>query len=263
MSLPDLTQTDHRSYPPPRAPWVMRMTWLNLLFMHWPVPAAALRPHIPDDLVIDTYTGGPFVDQAFIGVVPFRMAGTRGRCLPPVPSTHNFLELNVRTYVRAADGRPGVWFFSLDAESRLAVETARITFRLPYLHARMSCSRRDDGWICYRSSRTDRRGAPAEFDADYRPTAPPALHGRGSLEYFLTERYCLYAPGRNGRSLRAEIHHPQWPLSPATATVRRNTMVAPLGIDLASLEVSPGSWPLLHFVERMDVVAWPVHPVPS
>jgi uncharacterized protein YqjF (DUF2071 family) len=232
--------------------------------MHWPIDPALLRPHIPPGLAIDTYTGGPFADQAFIAVVPFRMSGVRPRLTPGLPGVSAFPELNVRTYVRSpptADeprGRPGVWFFSLDAASRLAVEGARLTFHLAYFFARMGAERRPDGWIEYRSDRRDRRSRPASYRAFYRPTGPEFTAAPGSLESFLTDRYCLYAADRRARVYRAEIHHDPWPLRTAEAEIELNTMMDPLGIDAGRLTQAPdGAWPLLHYAERLDVVAWP------
>src|SRR5688500_5474109 len=129
-------------------PWSVFMRWHELLFMHWPVPAAALRPLIPAGLELDTFDG-----SAWLGVVPFRMSGIRRRLLPPVPGTAAFPELNVRTYVTAG-AKPGVWFFSLDAANRLAVRVARWTFHLPYYDATMSCTRDRAGEVAYRSTRT-------------------------------------------------------------------------------------------------------------
>ncbi len=251
----------NRSYPPPRSPWAMAMSWHQLLFMHWPVPADLLRPHIPPSLSIDTYTGGPFSDQPFIGVVPFRMAGTRARLTPPIPGVSGFPELNVRTYVRDDSGRPGVWFFSLDAASRPAVETARALFHLPYYHAAMRCDAEPSSsthgpWTRYRSERTDRRAPGAAFRARYQPTGPVSTAAPGSLESFLTDRYCLYAADRRGRTFRAEIHHAPWPLRTAEADVEVNTMTLPLGIDPAALQDDPGRWPLLHYAHALPVRAW-------
>jgi len=132
--------------------------------MHWPVPAEALRPLIPPALAVDTFDG-----QAWVGVVPFRMSGIRAHFLPPIPGTAAFPELNVRTYV-TIDGKPGVWFFSLDAANRLAVRVARWTFHLPYYDATMSCTRDGAGEVAYRSTRTHRHAKPAAFAARYRPT---------------------------------------------------------------------------------------------
>ncbi len=115
-----------RPWPEPSWPAVLAMQWQALLFMHWPLPAAVLRPLIPPGLTLDTFDG-----WAWLGVVPFTMAGVHARFLPPLPGTTTFPELNVRTYV-TTEGKAGVYFFSLDAANPLAVRAARLGFRLPY-----------------------------------------------------------------------------------------------------------------------------------
>lgn len=235
---------DHanRSYPLPSRPSAMRMTWLDLLFIHWPVDVATLRPLVPKRLSIDTFDA-----SAWIGVVPFRMHATRARFLPPVPFLSDFPELNVRTYV-TIDGKPGVWFFSLDAFNRIAVEVARHTFHLNYCYARMECTRIGDE-IRYVSLRTHRGMPGASFEARYGPVGAAAHAVKGSLDHFLTERYCLYAD-RKGTLLRGEIAHEPWPLRPARAEIGLNTMTEQLGFKL------PNRRPVLHFADRLDVVAW-------
>src|SRR6266568_4326072 len=151
-----LKQIAHRPWPLPVGPWVMAQRWHDLLFAHWPVPAAELQHHIPTPLTIDTFNG-----QAWLAVVPFRMSGVRLRGTPAVPWLSAFPELNVRTYVKC-EGRPGVWFFSLDAGNPLAVAIARAWFHLPYFRARMRCSNRD-GWIEYDSQRARTGAFAARF----------------------------------------------------------------------------------------------------
>jgi uncharacterized protein YqjF (DUF2071 family) len=238
-----LAQRAHRPWPVPRGPWVMAQTWLDLLFAHWRVPAEALRPHVAAALPIDTYDG-----TAWLGITPFEVSGLRPRGLPPFPRLSRFPELNVRTYT-TLDGKPGIWFFSLDAKSAAAVAGARFTYRLPYYHADMEIERRDGG-LRYRSQRVISSGPPAALRARYEPTGPAAPPAPGTLEHWLTERYCLYTVDRRGAILRAEIHHPPWPLQPATATFDENTM-PPAGVQLPALE------PLLHFARRQDVLIWP------
>jgi len=236
----------------------MAMVWHDLLFMHWPVAPELLRPFIPPGLELETHGG-----SAWLGIVPFRMTGIRARFLPAVPRLSAFPELNVRTYVTApsADGpRPGVWFISLDAPKAVAVAVARRSYHLAYMNARMRCAP-DGEWIEYRSVRTGpnlthafgpTHARHAEFAGRYRPTAAPAAAARGTLDEFLTERYCLYAYSRAGRLYRAEIDHGPWPLQPAAAEIRTNTMTLPLGIEPGALSGPP----LLHFARRLDVVAW-------
>jgi uncharacterized protein YqjF (DUF2071 family) len=224
-------------------PWVMRMRWLDLLFAHWPVPVEAVRPLVPAGLEIDT-----FDDQAWIGVVPFRMEDVAPRLLPAIPGPGAFPELNVRTYV-SRRGRAGIWFLSLDAGSRLAVEGARTAFHLPYYRARMS-SEVKASWVDYHSERIDRRGSPAAFDARYRPTGPIQPAAPGSLDAFLTDRMGLYAADPGGTIRWTAIRHERWPLQSAEAEIDRDTMAAAAGISLPDIE------PRLAFAKRLDVVAW-------
>jgi uncharacterized protein YqjF (DUF2071 family) len=223
----------------------MGQTWVDLLFAHWPVPTNALRPKVPAAVPIDTFGG-----SAWIGITPFEVIGARPRGLPPLPWLSRFPELNVRTYA-TVDGRPGIWFLSLDAARRAAVLGARRTYRLPYHHARMSVSRHD-GTVAYRSESESPQRPRAALDATYRPTGPAANPAPGTLEHFLTERYTLYALDARHRLHSADIHHAPWPLQPAAAEFRENTMTAPYGLRL------PPVRPLLHFAARQDVVVWPL-----
>ena len=243
-----LQQVSHRPWPLPSGPWVMAQIWHDLLFAHWPVQTRNLRAHVPNRLEIDTFDG-----QAWLAVVPFRMTGIRLRGTPALPWLSSFPELNVRTYV-TCDGKPGVWFFSLDAGNSLAVAIARRWFRLPYFQARMSCVESGD-WIEYASQRTHAAAPEASLTARYRPVELVAPSRPGSLEYFLTERYCLYAADGRGRLIRAEIHHPPWPLQLAEAELECNTMGR-------SLEIPLGGPPLLHFSRRQDVLVWPPRKLP-
>jgi uncharacterized protein len=219
----------------------MRQVWHDLLFAHWPLPSAALRPVVPAQLGLDTFDG-----QCWVGVVPFHMSGIRGRALPPLPGLSAFAELNVRTYVTFG-GTPGVYFFSLDAANLPAVWAARTFYHLPYFHAAMS-SREENGRIDYRSSRF--RGS-AEFRGRYRPTGEARFRSKNSIEHWLTERYLLYT-AHGGQIFRGEIHHLPWPLQDAEAEIETNTMAAAAGIVL------PSSQPLLHFSRRQDVLIWPL-----
>ncbi|MFZ5813696.1 MAG: YqjF family protein [Bacillota bacterium] len=224
-------------------PWVMHQAWNDLLFAHWQVEPDRLQPLVP--LPLDLFDG-----MAWVAVVPFWMSRIHLRRLPPVPGTHTFPELNLRTYVRVG-GRPGVWFFSLDAASRPAVEVARRLFHLPYYHARMQIRPEGDGFV-YQSERRDPRGGPARFAARYRPSGPVRQATPGSLEHWLTERYALYARSRAGRFYRGEIDHLPWPLQPAEAEITENSIAAAAGFDL------PGGRPLLHYARHLSVRIWPL-----
>lgn len=248
-----LQETAHRPWPLPAGRPAMAMRWLDLLFAHWPVEASALRPLIPRGLQLGTFDG-----QAWIGVVPFRMEGVRPPWCPPLPWVSAFAELNVRTYVSAA-GKPGVWFFSLDAANPLAVRVARWTFHLPYFDARMRVGERD-GWVHYDSRRTHRGAPSGVFRGRYRPVSEPYLSEPGTLEHWLTERYCLYAGDRRGQVFRGDIHHVPWPLQRAEAEIEEDTLTRPLGTPGTGgtpLE-RPDIAPLLHFARRLEVVAWQI-----
>jgi len=237
-----LEHLGHRPWPLPARGWVMGQSWEDLLFAHWRVPAEELRKHIPYQLEIEEHDG-----SAWIGVVPFRITGLRARGTVPLPYLSSFLELNVRTCVRAED-KPGIWFFSLDASSRLAVEAARRTYRLPYFHARMSAQRSGE-WTAYECARLSEAGRV--FSGRYRPTGPVVMAEPGSLEWFLTERYCLYTTDPQGNLARAEIHHDLWPLQPAEAEIELAS-ISPFELD---------GDPVLHFSRRQDVVVWPLERV--
>lgn len=243
-----MRQTAHRPWPLPDGRWVMAQTWHDLLFAHWPVPKVSLEGLIPPPLTLDTFDG-----RAWVGVVPFHMTGVRLRGLPPLPGVSAFAEINLRTYVTLG-GKPGVFFFSLDAANALAVAAARRWYRLPYFRARISAVT-DHGRTRYRSLRTHRHAPPAAFIAEYAPIGDVVPAQRGTLERWLTERYCLYAFDRRQRVYRGEIHHAPWPLQPAEAEIERNTMARPHKIAL------PGAAPLLHFSRRLDVRIWPLRRV--
>lgn len=237
-----LQEVAHRPWGLPPGRWVMAQEWRDLLFAHWPVSAGILRKHIPEGLELDTHGG-----QAWVAVVPFLMSGVRLRYLPPIPGTSEFPELNLRTYVKRG-GKPGVWFFSLDAANSLAVAVARAWFHLPYFRARMRCEE-SSGWIEYESLRIHAGAAPAIFCGRYRGTGNAFRAKAGSLEHFLVERYCLYSARQDGQLLRGEIHHPAWELQLAEAELTDNSIGTPLGSALLGK-------PLLHFSRRQDVVAW-------
>ena len=222
----------------------MQQAWHDLLFAHWRVDARALRALVPAELELDTFDG-----EAWVGVVPFRMSGIRARGLPALPGASAFAELNLRTYVRRG-GVGGVWFFTLEAEHALAVRVARAWFHLPYHLARMRCRAAGDG-IEYASTRVHRGAPPARVEVDYAPVGPARVALLGTLEHWLTERYCLFARRRRGELLRADIHHAPWPLQDARAEFRVNALASAHGIEL------PAEPPRLHFARRLDVLIWP------
>jgi uncharacterized protein len=236
-------QVAHRPWPLPSTPWIMTQSWHDLLFAHWPVSVDLLRSRIPAGIEVELFEG-----QAWLGIVPFHMTNVAPRFVPALPFVSAFPEMNVRTYVRVGD-KPGIYFFSLDAANPLAVGVARTMFHLPYFNATMEV-REEHLEIHYRSQRVD--APPAEFAATYRPTGPAHHAVPGTLEYFLTERYCLYTLDQDFHLYRLDIHHLPWPLQQATATIETNTMADAAGLRLPSMA------PLLHFSKRQDMLAWPL-----
>lgn len=223
----------------------MAQVWHDLLFAHWPVAPEFMRSLVPAELSLDVFEG-----HCWVGVVPFWMSGVRPRGLPAVPGLSTFPELNVRTYV-TVEGKPGVYFFSLDAASRLAVWGAKQFFHLPYFFARMSTSRAEDHWITYESQRARQA---ADLKCRYRPTDGVFNAKPTTLEHFLTERYCLYTIAR-GDVLRCEVHHAPWDLQNAEAEVKINSVAGAGGITL------PQVAPHLLFSRRQEVIIWPLRRV--
>ena len=233
----------HRPWPVPDRPWTMRMRWCDLLFAHWTVDAAVLRKLIPKGLELDLFDG-----QGYVGAVPFSMEGVTPRRVPALPGLHTFPELNLRTYVKAG-GKPGVWFFSLDAGQKVAVRVARRFFHLPYFDAKFEIGNVGGG-VEYSAVRTHRGAPNATFVANYRPVGALYRSAAGTLESWLTERYCLYSADGAGRLYRGEIDHEPWPLQHAAAEVQMNTLGDWLGIEMQ------GQPQTLHFAKSLHVHAW-------
>ena len=229
-------RTSQQPLPIPKGPWLMTQTWKDVLFAHWPFSPETLQPKIPAPLEIDTYEG-----QAWVGIIPFDIARLRARFLPPVPFTHAFPEVNVRTYV-TFNGQPGVYFFSLDADHRVAVLTARTLFHLPYFYAEMKV-KREKGIVHYHSHRSD-----AKFEAAYQPTSDVFTAKKDTLDDWLTERYRLYTTHVN-KLYALDIHHDPWPLQHTEAAFHKNT--------LSAFEL-PNTKPLLHYSKKQKVFFWPL-----
>jgi uncharacterized protein len=211
--------------------------------MHWRIPAAMLRPLIPIGIDIDTYE-----DDAWIAITPFTLWGARPKFLPALPWLSSFHEMNVRMYVHR-DGVPGVWFFSLDANRLIPVAGARAVYRLPYVSAKIDF-KFDDSECDY----TLERDASGRFHAAWTigrelPKAQP-----GSLEYFLTERYCLYAESA-GKLFRARIHHEPWPLRQADLRSWNTDIFAADGLQ------TPTGEPMVHVGGPVHVAVWPLESV--
>lgn len=239
-------ETVHRA--PPGGGWVMSQHWNDLLFAHWPMAADAIAPRLPAGLEVDQFQG-----SAWLGVVPFSMDRVKVRGLPTVPGLRSFPELNLRTYVRdQITGTPGVYFFSLDAANPFAVMIARGIFQLPYFWAQMKMTARSEREYSFYSRRHLTR-KPVVFSARYRGLGATRqlLESRaGSMEYFLTERYCLFTRDPLGRLLRANIQHAPWTLEHAEAEIERNDLARAAGFEL------PAEKPLLHYSRHLAVYVW-------
>ncbi|MBM3761831.1 MAG: DUF2071 domain-containing protein [Acidobacteria bacterium] len=235
---------EHRPWALPEGPWVMTQWWRDLLFAHWPIELGAIRGLVPSCLDVDSFDG-----NAWVAVVPFRMTGVRPRFTPALPGLSSFAELNVRTYVKPrGGGKPGVYFWSLEADNPVAVAVARGLFHLPYMNAEMRCEERQ-GWIEYQSRRWHKGEPSAEFRGRYRGRGQAS---KSELVKWLTERYCLYTTDKRGGLYRGEIHHQPWPLMDAECEIEVNTMARAAGIEL------PKSPPLLHFARAIEVLIWPL-----
>ena len=234
--------------PPSEAP-LLRQRWCDLAFLHWSVDPARLAPLLPPRIQLDTWEG-----RAYIGIVPFAIRGTRPPPLPPLPGIGSFPEVNLRTYVHRNGRAPGVWFFSLDAGSRLAVWGARLAYKLPYFFARMSISRGPEGTVIFNSRRTERDGR-ARFECRYRPIGAAAEAEAGTLAFFLLERYLLYS--WDDRLLRsARVWHRPYPIAPGRVDGLIEELTTSAGIPEHGSEP-----PLVHYARDLDVRIYRPGPV--
>lgn len=227
---------------------VMRQRWSKLAFLHWRVDPEMLQSRLPAGLHLDLHKG-----EAWLGIVPFYMQRIRPVGLPPLPWLSWFLELNVRTYVHDDDGRPGVWFLSLDCNQPIAVEIARRCFHLPYEHARMKAVE-DDVMIhyeCRRSKPGPMSGEAAEFH--YGPAGPAAPAAPGTLDFFLAERYLLFSVSRDGTIHRGSVHHAPYLLAPARLD---RWSIQPAAWNHLDLPLSPPDSAL--WVDHVDVDVFPL-----
>jgi len=250
-----LIRTSHKPRPLPPGRWLMRQRWNDLLFAHWPVPAASLAPLLPEGLEVDTFQG-----SAWLGVVPFWMDRIKIRGFPPIPGSRTFPDLSLRTYVREErTGTPGVYCLSLDANNLLTVMIRRAFFSLPTHWAEMRLEQRTTREFTIDSRR---RFAlqPVVFKAHYRglgATWKLAESRPGTIEHFLMERYCMFSSNRAGQPIRANLHHISYPLEEAEAEIEQNNLADALGICL------PDHEPVLHYSRRLAVYVWPTELVRS
>lgn len=233
----------HRLWPLPTLPWIMRQNWNDLLFAHYPIKLEVLRRIVPNVLPLDSFNG-----TGWIGIVPFRMTGVRLRGVPPIKGIDQFPELNVRTYVTIA-GKPGVYFFSLDATKLLAVWGARAFYHLPYKHADMDM-KQHESTVNFNSTR--KSSDEVKFVCTYRPISESIRPVKGTFEEWMAERYCLYTVNKKGVPLRCDILHQPWMIQEAEAEIIHNTLLTKQGIRIENDQ------PILHFSKRAEVRAWPL-----
>ncbi len=226
----------------PAGLWIMTQTWHNLLFLHAPVEPESLRPFLPPAVELDTFEG-----QAWLGVVAFRLSEIRLRGFPEVGLVSHFNEINLRTYVTHR-GISGVLFLSMDADNLLAIALARPLFRLPYTPANITFDRTSGG-ISFTGERTSGRGTGAQFRAVYRPQGPVYTSCRGTLDHWLTERYCYYGASKD-HTYRCQIFHSPWPLQRAHASIARNTLAERLGLRTEPVE------PTQHYAHKVTALIW-------
>jgi uncharacterized protein len=211
--------------------------WRDLLFLHWPVSAAALRSSVPSELGIDLFEG-----QAWVTLIPFRIEDSRPAGLPRAFSM-SFLETNLRTYVRGPDGEPGIFFWSLEASSLMAVLGARLAYGLPYFPAAMGM-RRIGERIAYTSRR--RLGGDAQLAVSWTLGAPIGSAVAGTRDHFLVERYALYALRRGGLR-RARVRHRPYPLQEVRVDAWTESLLRAAGVP------RPDAAPLCHASPGVDV----------
>lgn len=236
--------TNHRPWPVPSSPWIMRQSWNDLLFIHYPIAIEQLKKIVPHQIPIDTFDG-----MGWISIVPFKMnnVGIRG-----IPFSLQFPELNIRTYV-TVDNKPGVYFFSLDATNLPVVFFCNALFNIPYIHSSMNIYSKlstETMFSCERK-KTDKGDISVQFSCRYKAISAPFHTQKGTLDHWLTERYCFYTINKLGHIKRCEISHEQWPIQHAEVDIIHNSL--PIMNDVDKLEQPP----LIHYSTGLDVRIWP------
>lgn len=206
-----------------------RQQWRRMSFLHWPYQPDQLRHLLAPGLELDLWEG-----TAWLSVTPFLMADFRIGSLPPVPMLSTFPETNVRTYVRGPNGRDGLWFLSLEADSLATVLAASTVYGVPYRWADMAV---DEGSaVRYRSHR--RRSPSVGHDISVRPGAP--CEAPSGLDHWLTGRWRAYTT-IGGRLAWAPVQHEPWPLWEATVVNLEESLLMAEGVP------EPDGDPLVHF----------------
>ncbi len=238
----ELLIRSHRPFLLENLNWMISQEWHHTLFVHWPVPASSIREHVPPELEIDTFKG-----WAWIGIVPFQVKNMRGRYIPSLPFFSSYMEVNVRTYVKFGE-RSGVYFFSLDANHLLAVTGAKLVFGLAYKQAKIQF--RINEYIEIKSIRVPSSDKSAKLKVNYRPETEVFFSEQGTLEHWLTERYCLWTR-RGSKLFRGDIHHTKWELQRAQAELLQDILIP--FVDQRFLQAPP----LLHYNKYKKAFFWP------
>ncbi|EKN71035.1 hypothetical protein BABA_02632 [Neobacillus bataviensis LMG 21833] len=238
-----LNDSGHRSWPLPSKYWIIRQSWRNLLFLHWPIPLEKLRPHIPSSLQIDTFNS-----YAWVGVILFVIEGIYPRGISSVSLTSKFPEVNVRTYV-TYDGKPGIYFLSIDVENWASLRIAKRWYRLPYHSAQISFRKEGQAFHMH-SIRKGNANTPISFKGKYVPVAKVYFPKEGTLDHWLTERYCLYSSNNGVNIYCGEINHRSWPLQNVETEIYHNTLFTPYQFELSDEK------PIVHFSKGLDTIFW-------
>ncbi|KAB2334776.1 DUF2071 domain-containing protein [Cytobacillus depressus] len=240
----------HRPWQLPSKHWIMRQTWSNLFFTHWPIAPEILRPYIPQSLQIDTFNR-----YAWVGIILFVMEGIYPRGLNYKSILPSFPEINVRTYVQC-DDKPGIYFLSIDVGDWASYTIAKRWFRLPYFSSHVSFQKEDQTFQ-FGSKRKGNSNSPITFNGKYIPLPKIFYPKKGTLDHWLTERYCLYSKDQRGNLYCGEIHHRPWPLQYAESEIHMNTLLSPFNIDLNEVK------PISHYSKGVDSLIWNIKKVPS
>lgn len=230
----------HRSWPLPSTNWIMKQSWRDVLFIHWPVSPDILRPYIPSSLNIDILDG-----CAWVGVVVFVMQGIYPRGLPTISVTPKFSEVNVRTYVEY-EGKPGVYFLSLEVGDWASLTIAKKWYHLPYQHADISIEKKGQTYY-YESIRKGNTTITSK--GMYTPLLDECIPKEGTLDHWLLERYCLYSTNSQTNLYCGEIHHRPWTLQKVKVEIMKNTLFTSFNMDL-DIE------PIYHFSKGIDTLFW-------
>lgn len=234
----------------PSGPPAMYQNWRDLSFLHFSIDPHELKALLPEELGVDTFPDEAGRERAWVGLVPFWMKDIRLRSLPAVPGLTTFPETNVRTYVHRNGRDPGVWFFSLEASNRIACFWARKFFGLPYYWAKMEVLRFEDE-LTYKSTRRTDPSTESLIMVKPGESLPPPEPG--SWEFFVVERYLLYAR-RSGRLFTGKVHHAPYPLQEARLIGSSGSLVRAAGIE-------PGLWRNTLYSPGVDVEVFGLEPV--